>query len=128
MSTYEPQDKLQEVRSKVASTPTAIWAIPGAIGAVLLLKRLLGSVNSDDHYRVERHHHEALQHDHEHVHVTHERTDDSEAVGGWAHLTASHKHDHNHPAVAHEHRPHRSFEAEHRREAHVHDHGHPTTS
>ena len=77
----------------------------------------------------EPHHHTALEHVHEHAHVTHNRRQGADiAVGEWDHLTAQHDHSHNHPALDHSHLPHQDAEHEHLGEAHIHDHQHPTVS
>jgi hypothetical protein len=100
-----------------------------ASGALLFAAtKLIGALTGGGKSGVKSHQHEALNHQHDHVHVTHSRTDPDKGVGGWEHLTAEHSHPHNHPALEHSHRPHRDFEAEHRREAHVHDHEHPMRS
>jgi hypothetical protein len=75
------------------------------------------------------HDHEAIVHEHEHYHVTHNRREGlDEMVGEWEHLTARHSHAHNHAALTHAHAGHENAEHEHQGEAHVHDHEHPTTS
>ena len=99
--------------------------VPAAIGMVFFRKR---KGDQGSHVAFESHNHEALDHEHQHVHVTHYRSDPEKGVGGWEHLTAEHSHRHNHPSLQHSHRPHRDFSAEHRREAHVHDHEHPSSS
>jgi hypothetical protein len=70
----------------------------------------------------EEHEHDALVHDHEHWHVTHNHR---AMTGGFEHLSWHHAHEHDHPAVTHAHVPHENFEAEHADEAHDHDHGEP---
>jgi hypothetical protein len=99
--------------------------VPLAIGFGLVLMK---GLHKGDPKGFKSHHHQALEHTHAHVHVTHNRSDEDKKVGGWQHLTSEHEHPHNHPALEHSHRPHRDFEDEHRHEAHVHDHEHPTHS
>lgn len=70
----------------------------------------------------EKHDHEALVHEHEHWHVTHNW---SENARTFEHLAAHHAHKHDHAALTHAHVPHQDFESEHRGEAHVHDHDQP---
>ncbi len=89
-------------------------------GLFLLLKK-----RSSGPPKVETHYHSPLEHAHEHVHVTHNRTDEERGVGGWEHLTASHSHLHNHASLEHSHRPHRNFDKEHATEAHIHNHDDP---
>ena len=102
--------------------------LPFLIGGASALLMLLKGLHKGDPRGFKLHGHEALEHVHGHVHVTHNRRDDAKKVGGWQHLTSEHSHPHNHPALEHSHRPHRDFEAEHSHEAHVHDHEHPTHS
>ena len=104
--------------------PILPFVIGGASFALMLLKGL----HKGDSKGFKSHSHEALEHVHAHVHVTHNRHDDDKKVGGWQHLTSEHSHPHNHPALEHSHRPHRDLEAEHDKEAHIHDHEHPTHS
>jgi len=66
------------------------------------------------------HSHEALTHDHEHHHVTHNF---NAARGGFEHLSARHAHQHDHGGLIHSHHPHEDFDREHAGEAHEHDHG-----
>jgi hypothetical protein len=70
----------------------------------------------------EEHHHDAMVHDHEHWHVTHNYRPMS---GGFEHLSWKHSHEHDHAAMTHAHWPHEDFDAEHAGEAHDHDHGEP---
>jgi hypothetical protein len=91
---------------------------------LLFVKKLFGKRSK---VHTQRHSHGALVHDHEHFHVTHNRTDPGKGVGGWEHLTANHSHSHNHASMDHVHRPHRNFDVEHHQEAHVHDHDHPAS-
>jgi hypothetical protein len=73
--------------------------------------------------------HDAVVHNHDHPHVTHNRREGpDEVVGEWEHLTALHAHEHNHAAITHFHSPHENAEHEHLGEAHVHDHSHPSVS
>lgn len=74
----------------------------------------------EDRPDFDEHRHEALVHDHEHWHVTHNYKD-----GGFEHLSWKHGHGHDHAAVAHSHLPHEDFESEHLDEAHDHDHAEP---
>ena len=104
--------------------PMVPFVIGGASFALMLFKGL----HKSDSKGFKSHNHEALEHSHAHVHVTHNRHDEDKKVGGWQHLTSEHEHPHNHPALEHSHRPHRDFDAEHAKEAHVHDHEHPTHS
>ena len=96
-----------------------------ALGSIAVFVRMMQR-EVKDWPSIEDHHHDALEHSHEHLHVTHQRTDEGRGVGGWQHLTASHNHRHNHAALRHSHRPHRNLESEHREEAHLHDHDNPT--
>jgi|SRR5690606_22933550 len=116
----------ESTSSQINSDQMKLPIIAAGFGLFLLVakfvfKKLFGR----KHVRTRAHFHEAVEHDHEHVHVTHNRTDPTRGVGGWEHLTATHRHRHNHAAVEHTHRPHRNLDAEHRHEAHVHDHEHP---
>jgi hypothetical protein len=70
----------------------------------------------------EEHHHEAMVHDHEHWHVTHNHR---AMTGGFEHLSWKHAHEHDHAELTHAHFPHEDFESEHLDEAHDHDHGEP---
>jgi hypothetical protein len=72
------------------------------------------------------HKHQALVHDHEHVHLTHHCKGGS--GGQVEHLVATHRHDHNHSGVDHAHGGHVNPSREHEHEAHIHDHAHPTQS
>ena len=101
-----------------------LLVVPAAIGMLIFRKKR----HKGEHVPFELHRHDPLDHEHQHVHVTHYRSDPSRGVGGWEHLTSDHTHRHNHPALEHSHRPHRNFTAEHAHEAHVHDHQHPTAS
>ncbi len=74
----------------------------------------------------EGHTHDAMVHNHEHLHVTHYLH--AGARGTLEHLLANHRHEHNHAAVTHAHLPHEDEAREHRREAHIHDHAHPAQS
>lgn len=72
--------------------------------------------------KFERHRHDELVHEHDHVHITHH------AKGGTVnieHLMSRHSHTHDHPALEHSHLPHENAEQEHLHEAHVHDHEMP---
>ena len=69
------------------------------------------------------HHHDAVEHSHDHTHVVHYMRHGSEIT----HLSSTHEHGHNHPALDHDHDAHEDPDSEHMREAHIHDHGHPTT-
>ena len=75
-----------------------------------------------DHPEFEEHTHDAMVHDHEHWHVTHNYR---QMTGGFEHLSWKHSHTHDHAAVTHAHWPHEDFEAEHAGEAHDHDHDEP---
>ncbi len=70
----------------------------------------------------EEHHHDAMVHDHEHWHVTHNFRAIS---GGFEHLSWKHAHEHDHAELTHSHVPHEDFDSEHADEAHDHDHGEP---
>lgn len=70
----------------------------------------------------EEHQHDAMVHDHEHWHVTHNFR---RMTGGFEHLSWKHRHEHDHAAVTHAHFPHEDFEREHHDEAHDHDHREP---
>ena len=70
----------------------------------------------------EQHTHEAIVHSHDHVHVTHNWSDQART---FMHLSSAHDHDHDHAELSHAHLPHQDFDAEHRGEAHDHDHGAP---
>jgi hypothetical protein len=70
----------------------------------------------------ERHTHDAMVHEHEHWHVTHNW---SETAGTFEHLAARHSHPHDHAELTHSHVPHVDFDSEHAGEAHVHDHDRP---
>lgn len=98
------------------------------VAVLAVLGRVIskGAKNSSAEFK--NHSHGAIEHTHDHVHVTHERSDPGKPVGGWTHLTAEHSHRHNHASLEYSHRPHRDLESEHSREAHIHDHEHPTTS
>jgi hypothetical protein len=121
--TIEDQAKDTSKRNK-----TMIPLIIGGVAGLALMVRQFAKGSKKNSSQFTSHSHQALQHDHPHVHVTHERSDPEAPVGGWSHLTAEHSHMHNHAAMQHSHRPHRDFEAEHVREAHVHDHEHPARS
>jgi hypothetical protein len=69
---------------------------------------------------MDAHDHDAMVHDHQHVHVTHYLRHGSDLE----HELATHAHPHDHPAVAHQHEAHTDSAKEHEREAHVHDHRH----
>ena len=118
-------DLQNKVQSKVDkdTLKQKLPMILAAGGGLSLL--LLGKLRSSGKVKEELHHHGSLDHVHEHVHVTHNRTDDDKGVGGWEHLTASHSHRHDHASLDHSHRPHRDFDKEHRSEAHIHDHDEP---
>jgi hypothetical protein len=68
------------------------------------------------------HEHDALVHDHQHWHVTHNW---DEAKQTFEHLAARHAHVHDHASMTHAHVPHRDFDSEHASEAHLHDHDEP---
>jgi hypothetical protein len=70
------------------------------------------------------HDHQAIVHEHEHIHVTHYDRPEEEI----AHMVARHPHEHNHPALTHDHKPHGDPDKEHLRESHVHDHARPDAS
>ena len=70
----------------------------------------------------DQHTHEAMVHQHEHWHVTHNW---SETAGTFEHLAARHSHEHDHASLTRAHVPHVDFDAEHAGEAHVHDHDQP---
>jgi hypothetical protein len=70
----------------------------------------------------ESHEHDALVHDHEHWHVTHNW---DESAQDFEHLAARHAHTHDHASVTHSHVPHEDVESEHLGEAHIHDHDEP---
>jgi hypothetical protein len=72
----------------------------------------------------ETHDHDAVVHEHRHIHVTHYHRPGEDVT----HLVAEHDHEHNHPALSHQHEPHEDPDKEHLREAHVHDHARPETS
>jgi hypothetical protein len=101
--------------------------IGGGIAVVLLATAVLGKLFGKKD-GVKSHDHEALTHVHDHLHVTHNRTEPDKMVGGWEHLSSRHSHEHNHTPLTHIHRPHRNFEVEHATEAHIHDHEHPAHS
>jgi hypothetical protein len=109
------------------SRPPLPWLIGGGIALAVLGSTVLGKLFVKKS-RLKNHDHPALVHSHDHVHVTHNRTDTKQMVGGWEHLSATHSHEHNHAPMTHTHRPHRNFDAEHATEAHVHDHEHPSRS
>lgn len=69
---------------------------------------------------IQQHDHDALVHDHEHWHVTH-----NWSGGEFEHLASRHSHTHDHASLTHAHLPHRDFDHEHAGEAHVHDHDEP---
>jgi len=73
---------------------------------------------------MESHHHDAMVHGHEHVHVTYYHRPDEDVT----HLVATHDHEHNHPDMTHAHQPHEYPEKEHHREGHIHDHASPAAS
>ena len=73
----------------------------------------------------DQHTHQAMVHQHEHWHVTHNW---SETAGTFEHLAARHSHEHDHASVTHAHVPHVDFDAEHAGEAHVHDHDQPVNT
>ena len=75
-----------------------------------------------DHPEFEEHTHDAMVHDHEHWHVTHNYR---QMTGGFEHLSWKHSHEHDHAQVTHAHWPHEDFDAEHAGEAHDHDHDEP---
>ena len=75
---------------------------------------------SDDQF--DTHQHDAIVHEHEHWHVTHNW---NESTRSFDHLAARHVHEHDHASVEHAHLPHRDVEHEHQGEAHVHDHDEP---
>jgi hypothetical protein len=70
----------------------------------------------------EQHTHDALVHEHEHWHVTHNW---SETAGTFEHLASKHSHPHDHAELTHSHAPHVDFDNEHGGEAHIHDHDQP---
>ena len=70
----------------------------------------------------EHHQHDAMVHDHEHWHVTHNWSDTAMT---FAHLASKHAHEHDHAQIDHAHVPHLDFESEHAGEAHIHDHDDP---
>lgn len=70
----------------------------------------------------ESHHHDAIVHEHEHWHVTHNWNEERQ---DFEHLAARHSHIHDHASLTHAHRPHEDFEHEHAGEAHIHDHDEP---
>lgn len=113
------ESQTSSVGSRIKQIGPIIAAVGGGLMLMLLKKAKRHGV------KVETHYHPALDHVHEHVHVTHNRTDDEKGVGGWEHLTASHSHRHDHASLEHTHRPHRHFDKEHRTEAHIHDHDEP---
>jgi hypothetical protein len=102
--------------------------LPFVLGGASFLFMLLKTLHKSDPRGFKAHSHEAMEHSHAHVHVTHNLQDHEKSTGGWQHLTAEHDHPHNHAATEHSHRPHRNFDKEHAQEAHVHDHEHPTHS
>ena len=71
---------------------------------------------------LEQHIHDAIVHNHEHWHVTHNW---SATAGTFEHLASRHSHEHDHAALTHAHVPHVDFDSEHAGEAHVHDHDQP---
>jgi hypothetical protein len=71
---------------------------------------------------LEQHTHDAVVHDHDHWHVTHNW---SETARTFEHLASRHSHEHDHAALEHAHAPHADVEREHAGEAHVHDHDDP---
>ena len=66
----------------------------------------------------DQHTHDAMVHQHEHWHVTHNW---SETASTFEHLAARHSHEHDHASLTHAHVPHVDFDTEHAGEAHVHD-------
>ena len=76
----------------------------------------------DDLAGMQAHDHEALVHEHEHWHVTHNWNEEHQ---GFEHLAARHSHEHDHASVTHTHLPHQDFASEHAGEAHIHDHDEP---
>lgn len=116
---------MSEISNDVGKSPGRM--LPLMAGGVLMSLLVGKLLRRKRHVRTERHDHGALVHDHDHVHVTHNRTDPGKGVGGWEHLTATHSHLHDHAPLEHSHRPHRNFLKEHRSEAHVHDHEEPVS-
>lgn len=102
--------------------------LPFALGGASFVLMLLKGLHKSDPRGFKTHNHEAVEHSHAHVHVTHNLHEEDRKAGGWQHLTAEHDHPHNHAAMEHAHRPHRNLDKEHAQEAHVHDHEHPTHS
>jgi hypothetical protein len=102
--------------------------LPFVLGGASFMFMMLKGMHRRDTRGFRAHNHDAMEHSHAHVHVTHNLHESERKVGGWQHLTAEHEHRHNHAAMEHSHRPHRDFDKEHAQEAHVHDHEHPTHS
>ena len=71
------------------------------------------------------HAHEAMVHDHEHWHVTHNWSD---TAGTFEHLASRHSHQHSHAPLEHTHVAHADVAREHAGEAHIHDHEDPAGS
>jgi hypothetical protein len=120
----------QHAGTAVEKKPLEKWLpfLPFVVGGVSFFLVMLKAMRKSDPRGFKAHTHDALEHSHAHVHVTHNLHDDDKSVGGWQHLTAEHSHAHNHASMEHSHRPHRDFDKEHAQEAHVHDHEHPTHS
>jgi hypothetical protein len=92
----------------------------GAFGSFLLLLPASRAELRQEVLGMDPHHHDAIVHEHEHVHVTHYLRHGREPE----HELATHAHRHDHSALSHEHQPHADPAKEHEREAHVHDHRH----
>jgi hypothetical protein len=127
MATYTEEPTYMTSNNK-SPVEKLLPALPFVLGGMSFLFMLLKTMRKGDARGFKSHHHEAMEHSHAHVHVTHNLADSDASKGGWEHLTAEHEHPHNHTATDHSHRPHRNFDKEHAQEAHVHDHEHPTHS
>jgi hypothetical protein len=124
MATYTEETSTTEKKPIDKLMPV----LPFVLGGASFLFMLLKGLHKSDPRGFKSHNHDAMEHSHAHVHVTHNLQDHDKSTGGWQHLTAEHEHPHNHNAMEHSHRPHRNFDKEHAQEAHVHDHEHPTHS
>lgn len=69
---------------------------------------------------MQQHDHDALVHDHDHWHVTHNWNGST-----FDHLASRHSHERNHASVTHSNLPHRDVDHEQGGEAHGHDHDEP---
>ena len=121
---------MKKVITRVATAGMTAAAAILAIRTLWPTCRVLNEVRKRTHLaEYVEHSHEAIVHDHEHPHMTHNRREGpDELVGEWEHLTALHTHEHNHATITHSHLPHENAEHEHLGEAHIHDHSHPSVS